>query len=228
MDDAKRMASRFYGHGRWDAPYWFIGPEQGQAKKENDDLGPRIRAWLQLGAEHLNDCGAFHELLAERRWHQERPSLQPTWRPLLLLLMKFLGKPTDKDSLRYYQRDRWGRLREGETCVIELSGLPANNVKVSGERTRKLFGKEEINVIRNERIAFIRDQMRSERPTLVVMYGWGERKHWEEIAGRPFPSDDVLKLGQTMVALTRHPTAHGSRNQYWEELGQRLRRESSR
>jgi hypothetical protein len=26
------MAEDFYGYGRWDAPFWFIGPEAGMAK----------------------------------------------------------------------------------------------------------------------------------------------------------------------------------------------------
>jgi hypothetical protein len=38
--------------------------------------------------------------------------------------MGFLGRPTDKKTLLDYQRDLWG-ISTGETCVIELQGLPA-------------------------------------------------------------------------------------------------------
>jgi hypothetical protein len=62
----------------------------------------------------------------------------------MLLLMAFLERPTDKKSLQTYQRDQWGRLSSGETCVIELSGLPANSFKVP--RDRELFRRERIEV----------------------------------------------------------------------------------
>ena len=102
-DGIREMALRCYGYGRWSAPYWFIGPEQGQAPEENDDLKPRVKAWQHLEATELTDCCEFHALIGEKRWHRERPKLQSTWRPLLLLLMTYLGKRTDRDALRNYQ-----------------------------------------------------------------------------------------------------------------------------
>src|SRR5450631_3929638 len=126
QDQELEMARRCYGYGRWAAPYWFIGPEQGQDRDENDDLNRRIEVWRGLGGEELSDCRAFHAKLGNDKWHREIPRLQSTWRPLMLLLMTFLEKPTDNPSLRNYQRDSWGSL-EGETCVIELSGLAANS-----------------------------------------------------------------------------------------------------
>ena len=103
-DGIRKMALRGYGYGRWSTPYWFIGPEQGQAPEENHDLKPRVRAWRELGATALTDCREFHALIGERRWHREKPKLQSTWRPLLLLLMTYLGKSIDTDTLRNYQR----------------------------------------------------------------------------------------------------------------------------
>src|SRR5258706_3790994 len=34
------IARRCFGYGRWEDPYWFIGPEQGQAREENDPRAP--------------------------------------------------------------------------------------------------------------------------------------------------------------------------------------------
>jgi hypothetical protein len=129
MNEAlKDMAIRCYGYGRWDAPYWFIGPEQGQSSKENHDLEPRLKAWLGLGGRELDDCEEFSVAINEHSWHREG-KLQSTWRPLILLLMTFINRPADKESLRTYQRHQWGRTT-GETCVIELSGLAAKNLTV--------------------------------------------------------------------------------------------------
>lgn len=206
------MARQCFGYGRWNAPYWFIGPEQGQAPSENDDLLPRVRAWHLSGGGELNDCRQFHALIGETRWHRERPQLQSTWRPLLLLLMSFLGRTTDNDALRIYQRDHWGTL-DGETCVIELSGLAARNLEVPRDRIS----------FRDERIAIIRERMRCNKPVLVVMYGTSEKSDWDAIAGRSFPPENVLKFGSTILACTPHPTSHGLTNEFWKQSGQTLR-----
>ena len=134
--DVREMAMRSFGYGRWDAPYWFIGPEQAQGRFEENDLKQRVKAWSLFGKYELDDCRAFHAQIRESRWHRSKPALQPTWRPLLILLMAFLGKPVDNETLRAYQRDRWGS-RSGETCVIELSGLAAASLAV--ERDRESF-----------------------------------------------------------------------------------------
>ena len=215
-DEIHEMARHCYGYGHWSAPYWFIGPEQGQAPEENDDLNLRLKAWLELGGGELTDCREFHALIGEKRWHREKPQLQSTWRPLLLLLMTFLGKKTDKDILRSYQRDMWGST-DGDTCVIELSGLAARNLKVP--RDRDLF--------REERIAVIKERMRQHTPALVVMYGLSEIKHWNAIAGKSFPNEGIVRLNSSILACTPHPTGYGMMNEYWTRLGDALRRRGS-
>ena len=213
MDDGvSEMARERYGYGRWDAPYWFIGLEEGMGRDENDDLLPRVDAWRSLGKGELNDCIEFHNKLGETRWHRKIPSLQPTWRQLILLLMAFTQRPTDKDSRRNYQRDEWGTVR-GETCLIELSGISAPNLKT--ERDRISFGIERTGVIR--------ERLRTHIPKFVVMYGTSRRESWELIAGRAFPPNNMLFEGPTILAVTKHPTSRGSSNVYWEELAANLR-----
>jgi hypothetical protein len=68
MDDCVRdMARQRYGFGRWEAPCWFIGLEEGMAQDENDDLIPRVNAWRALGGGELNDCAQVHNNICERR-----------------------------------------------------------------------------------------------------------------------------------------------------------------
>ena len=217
-DGVREMARRFYGYGRWDAPYWFIGPEQGQGRDEDNDLKRRAEAWLQLGGRELCDCREFHGRICQRKWHSEKPQLQPTWRPLILLLMAFLEKPTDRESLRVYQRDRWGTVSGGETCVIELSGLPANSLKEP--RDRESF--------REERIEIIRQRMQVYGPALMVMYGASERESWEALAGDVFPPNNILKVGSTIMTVTPHPASRGRRDKDWKKLAETLREEAKR
>ncbi|MGB9466740.1 MAG: hypothetical protein WBR10_16655 [Candidatus Acidiferrum sp.] len=213
MNDIEPLALRCYGYGKWKAPYWFIGPEQGQDPSENNDLNLRNEAFCKLGKDGLSDCRAFHCEINQRTWHEGRPPLQRTWRRLMLLLMTFLEKTADdKEVLRAYQRDRWGS-STGETCVIELSGLPARSSKVS--RDRESF--------RPGRIKFIREKMRACKPVFVVMYGMSEKKHWEEIAECALRKNYVQKVGSTIIALAPHPVAFGTKDQDWRKLGLRLR-----
>jgi hypothetical protein len=216
----REMAWRCYGYGHWEAPYWFIGPEQGQVREENDDLKLRCEAWLHFGGTELSDCRAFHDYINQKAgrlihpWHQQRPlqRLQSTWRRLMFILMAFLERPTDDQSLYTYQRDNWGMI-DGETCVIELSGLPANSFAV--RRNRREF--------RSERIAVIRQRMHTHNPALVVMYGKQDKKHWEEISEGAFPPNGIQRLDSTILAFTPHPSRPSRPPKYWMEWGERLR-----
>jgi hypothetical protein len=240
-DDVSAMARRSYGYGHWDAPYWFIGPEQGMGEHEQNNLEQslrvRARAWKELGCSELIDCRKFHCLIGLRRLHCSEPvALQPTWRPLMLLMMSFLERPSDNQSLRYYQARRWGSCEPwakeaGETCVIELSGLAAPN----------LAENIDTGTFLNERIGVISDRLRDNPPRLVVMYGRMQMDSWNSVAtglsGRQFPVEDfapdlpntnVLRHGPTILVCTpapSRPVKVGERylvNEYWTRLGQRL------
>jgi hypothetical protein len=211
MDDRiHEMARGCYGYGRWEASYWFIGPEQGQGRDENNDLKARCEAWLRLGGGELSDCREFCDLIHEKRWHRETPKLQKTWKSLMLLLMSFLGKPTDNESLKTYQREQWGRLN-GETCVIELSGLPANSFDVPRER----------GLFRQKRISVMCEKMRRHKPVLVVIYGVGTKRHWE--SGGGYSRDNLQRLQSTILEFTPHPSRPSRKDAYWVEQGERLR-----
>jgi hypothetical protein len=224
-DEMQAMARNSYAYGTWRAPYWFIGPEQGMGRHERDDfecaLKVRVAAWIKLGRLDLNDCRKFHCEIGEKNWHCKKPvNLQMTWRPLLLLLMAFLKREAEKETLRTYQRDRWGML-DGETCVIELSGIAAPNQQEATDTSRFL----------PERIELIRQRIRDHQPKLVVMYGHEQRESFEKIAGRPFPPepDPVLSDGPTTLAFTFHPVSRICErgkylgNQYWTRMGKKLR-----
>ncbi len=130
--------------------------------------------------------------------------------------MTFQERRSDRDSIRNYQRDHWGRL-SGETCVIELSALAANNIKVW--RDRELF--------RSERIEHLRQRRYHYKPQFVVMYGLSKKEHWEQIAGGPFGHEDGIRsLESTIFAMTPHPNKWGLTDTHWKDLGEGPRRKS--
>ena len=59
-----RAAQGWFGYGRWDAPYWFIGMEPGG----EDDLA-WYETWLRLGGTELMDCRAHHIGTNYHKWH---------------------------------------------------------------------------------------------------------------------------------------------------------------
>jgi hypothetical protein len=132
----------------------------------------------------------------------------------MLLLKTFLNEPSQQGDLRAYQREEWGR-SDGETCVIELSGLAARSLKEPIARKQFL----------QHRIEFIRQKMRKHEPEFVLMYGVSERAHFEKIAGCHLIRDSIVKAGPTVIAFTPHPNTRGRKDADWEELGSRLRNE---
>jgi hypothetical protein len=215
MDNVQlELARNCYGYGCWGARYLFIGPEQGQARSENDDLKARYDAFRKLGKDGLSDCRAFHREIGEARWHREEkpPALQSTWKRLIVLLMAYLdeGTDTDNETLRAYQRDHWGSAT-GETCVIELSGLPANNFTIPRDRAQ----------FRQERIATIRGKIRDSKPKpkFVVMYGKRDAESWGEIAGATLQLGVPHRVGSTLFLYAPHPLARGFGKQDWIKFG---------
>jgi len=220
------MARSHYGYGHWNADYWFIGPEEGDAPIST--IQQRQQRWAALGHLDLDDCRKFHETI-EPKWHLLPPPLQPTWRRLMILLMAATNRPTHEGFLREYQKTKWG-MRDGETCVIELSGLPAHSYVASKNQRQALFDDGQQEGIRAERIKHIQNKIIEEAPKLVVMYGCSEKKHWEMISQVKFINCTDFKVGQsfragqTVFAFTKHPVAFGPTDEQWIEFGTELRK----
>lgn len=141
-------------------PYWFIGKEPGGA----DDT-EQYASWLRLGGDELIDCGAHDRDCSTDTnpplWHgvEPGPNLQPTWRPLIAMLLAYRGAAAcDEHAVRRYQDERWGR-SDGETALLELSAIAAPSV--SHDDAMRLMHLE-------ERIATIRRRLEEHRPQLVV------------------------------------------------------------
>lgn len=213
-NELAQMAEHFFGYGRWDAPFWFVGPEAGMAKM-GDSHRERYESWKTLEFAPVVDCAAHHRGFGFTKWHQQHPPTQATWRQLIRLLLSYKGQPSDIEAVRAYQRDKWGS-STGETCVIELSGLASPNMKTPQDRTTFLSG----------RIERIRQEALKHSPKFIVMYGEGQRAEWKLIAGEDstFDSNDLCRIGETVAAIALHPTAKGLGNEYWVKRGCQLRK----
>jgi hypothetical protein len=220
MDALEEMARKCFGYGRWDAPYWFIGLEEGMSGTLED----RIKAFQKLNKEGLCDCKQFHQEISDYKHHGHRPPLQSTWRVLILILLTYLGRiPTD-DERKDYQAIKLG-MAKGETALLELFGLPAKNVILGAAQRNLHFTDSMIGQIHTERIAAIRERLQEYRPALVVMYGTSPKpkKQFARLAGRLMEPWDIFREGETLITLMPHPTSPGRTNQEWIQHAKNLR-----
>jgi hypothetical protein len=103
-----------------------------------------------------------------------RGPTQSTWRRLIQTLLAYEGQATDLDAVRFYQRDRWGMATD-ETASIELMALHAPSLSHPSDRTTH----------RKERVATIRERLRENGPTFIVLYG-DYRDDYERMVGGQF------------------------------------------
>lgn len=211
---ARDLAARhWFGYGRWDASYWFVGMEFG-----GDDDPLSYESWLHLaGPKHegLIDCKEHHDEWNRRlgrhfaQWHDDGvPPIQDTWGPLIRLLLAFQQRPNADGEVAEYQRESWGR-RFGDSALIELSAIHARNMSVRVERT----------LHRVERIAEMRKQLRRAAPRFAVFYGRSYKAEYERIAG-PFNTEGWTWCGPTLCLLVVHPAyRYAPGPDYWRTLG---------
>jgi hypothetical protein len=221
--DVKAAAAKsWFGYGRWDAPFWFIGMEPG-----GDDGHASYEAWHRLGASELIDCREHHlwkrDVLGLEdpkwtRWHDDAPGrrTQPTWRRLIQLLLAYKGESTDLDTVYEYQKHQLGRL-DGETAVVDLGALHAPSL--AAEVDRQSF--------RDERITVMRSRMAETQPVFAVCYGYKFAEQYTRVVGQKFNADGVAWCGSTLCVLTPGPTSlppsPASGPRWWMDKGRQMR-----
>ena len=242
----ERMAACWYGYGRWDAPYWFIGLEPGKGKREGNNLAERCNGWEQLGEKSVIDCRGHHDKFYTH-WHDRkiemeraadnerfRPPPQSTWRRLIALLLAFKEKRYDIDALCDYQSRLWGTTdADGETCVIEVSSIASNSL--GDDRSLK----EAFKKYRHRRLQVIRARLLARHPTFVILYGGGKAayKAWAYLAsGKPWDCFAVEKIegwdagfyydGTTVFVRAKHPVnprVASPPESYWIGIANQIR-----
>ena len=244
-DDLWDLARHCYGYGSWDASYWFIGPEQGGSEKEMKKRADAFRK-LDSDKDGLCDCREFHREIYEpgqRDWFRQEPlpPLQTTWYCLMLTLKSYEGevgieKPKAGPLLcayqrpvREYQRDHWGS-SVGETCVIELSGIPAKNFKESNASKASLSQAErhQFDAILRSRAEHITDRIRAGGPEFVVIYSNWQYPYWEELRKESSKitqgPNEYYRLGRTLITFTESNGKNSPGHARWLTLGKSIQK----
>lgn len=161
----------------------------------------------------------------------DHPPIQSTWGKLAAVTLSAQGQPSDRESIRRYQRDELGR-REGSSALIELFPLPSRS---TGDWIYGASGLPELSnreVYRRNlgaaRVQAIQRRIDLHTPTAVIFYGIGYRTHWESIAGSAFHPDsengvEVTSRGSSRLLLAPHPVARGVSNADFCRIGEYIR-----
>ncbi len=219
---------RFFGYGSWDAKLWFVGMEEGGGESM-DEIERRLKSWDRR--DDLADLAQYQAAIGEMRWCSNRATIQRTWGKLIHIALTAKGQPADTESVRRYQRDRFGR-HGGDEAVIELLPLPSPSTsewlyQSSGIPTlasRKRYQDS----IQPMRISAIRERIAKHRPEAVIFYGIGYKAQWEAIARMKFVSVPGSRFatsagGGTAFVLSPHPVAKGASNSAFDAIGLWLR-----
>lgn len=225
----------FYGYGTYDAPYWFVGMEEGGGKTLEANER-KIESWKNRGQKELEDPRGDAVDLSGSPWFRANPKAQPTWKELIRMMLVAEGNEPSLEQIKAYQRDRFGR-PDGEMCALELLPLPSPSIghwfykEYAGLdylATRELYREH----VAPFRAAHLRERVAEHKPKAVVFYsmnGW-YRRFWQQIAAAPFrrisrPAGDYLRAStdETVYLIVMHPAARGLTTLYFEEAGVLLR-----
>jgi hypothetical protein len=231
----RSFISTFHGYGNLDAPTWFIGMEE--AGGELDEIRLRLATWYRRGKKPVEDVADYHLALADvmphlgRNFRADRPVIQRTWRGLMVLALALQGRSYQREDLRSFQRNEWGRAGGGE-LLLELLPLPSPSTShwyygalenLSELSDRKRYKAE----LTPKRVETIRQLIRQHEPKFVVFYGTSYIEHWQDVAGTRFEDKRHLppaRFGYAEAGATRylsipHPTYTGLNTAYFAGLG---------
>ncbi len=169
---------QFVGYGAPDAPFVFVGTEEGldkYADLEHDLLTrSRYRPYMDLlAAQGALACG--------NEYIGEHVKSQRTWRPMCDLMLRFENTAPTDELRKRYQGTRLGRI-PGQTLLAELLPYPRNKADGSWPYTQwNRFGDFEQykNALLLPRINLLRTAIHAHPPKLIVCYG---KTYWDEYA----------------------------------------------
>lgn len=224
-----------FGYGSWDAPYWFIGMEEGGGCSCGDVIN-RISSWGPSN-DGLEDLREYCARIGEDKWFIGE-NRQPTWQWLIRLLTAAAPEFRAENAELAFQQHRWGR-RGGTSCVVEFSPLPSLGTSVwrygewcpQGVFANQLTRRQALwnaNGLGATRVASLRERIaqgvRAQTLKWIVFYGKKPefQVYFEQIAGQQQGGAEIVNPrmtgrmvevegAQIRTLFTTHPTARGQR-----------------
>jgi len=206
----------FIGYGRLDAPVWFLGMEEAGGGEDN------LRKRLQF--EPVMDLKAAHRILGLVKFHEgPRPVIQRTWWGMCQVMLRLLGKPSDRESVRNYQVKHLGSTT-GDTMLVSLLPFPRHKDDEWGyERLVPRYPNRAayLKKVTPRRMAMLTGLVSEHKPRVVLAFGKAYWEYYEKLfAGTQFQNAGHFRCGRhknTFIVLTDQFTARTMNNR-WDEL----------
>ncbi len=219
--------SSFYGYGTYQAPYWFIGMEEGGGNTIAE-ISKRLEVWDKRGRKELEDVAQYSREIGVTHFFGDRARLQTTWNKLIRVVLTAKNLKFDTETVREYQKSSLGTT-DGDTCLLELFPLPSpstsmwqygENSKLSYLLNRETYREHVVS----SRITHLQNRIKSYQPTAVIFYGLQYQSYWEEIVGIKFQAKFAESVswetnGRTLFVVAKHPAAKGVTNEYFHLIG---------
>jgi hypothetical protein len=223
----------FYGYGNYNAPFWFVGMEEGGGNSI-EEINSRLQTWKKRGRREIEDVVAYHREFGISKYWEEKPPLEATWNKIIRIYLAANGSIPTTDEVRFYQRDHLGREKQ-ETCLLELLPLPSPSTNhwlyADGSHIPALVSRQSYrDWLIPIRIKRLQDRIQTYRPLFVILYGKTYLEHWKAISDAPLLYIDTLdiysaELNGTLYVVTNHPVATGVSNEYFHNIGRMLAEE---
>jgi hypothetical protein len=231
------FANRFLGYGSLKSDVWLIGPEAGGGQTI-DEVYERAIVWSQRGEKETDDLHGYHADLLLPVKHDWTRNIQPTWGPLIKIVLAFGGNRADTEDVRDFQKRELGRAN-GQNCVLDLSPLLSPSQahwKLAEFGFSWLRTREECEAhLIPPRCDLLRAAVTRYKPKLVLFYGLPHRRWWEHISARRLTPSGLHGLSSahgenTLFAMIPHPNGIrlagvGAVTRFLVEVGTTLRAE---
>jgi len=238
----EKRLENFWGLGRFEADYWFVGMEEGGGNSEAE-VAKRLNVWSDLGCTPLVDNYQYHLGVEGHdfdRFFEGNIRQQATWAKLIRTMLVINNPNNDylPQDIKDFQSKKWGR-SDSENCVVEIFPLPSPSsvqwrydewTDIPILRSRESYK----SALRGPRIQSLKQKIQKYKPKLVLMYGMNPEylDIWSDVAGIRFNQTtrtmiyrdkfiySVIKE-DTLFVITFQPNAVWA-NAYWEGVGKEI------
>ena len=234
------FADTFYGYGDYNGPYWFVGMEEG-GDSSFENVEARLSTWHQQGRQELADVVDFHRAIGLEQYFDKTPPLEPAWGKLIRIILSVEGQVSStegphqqRDKVRAYQRESFGRVSGGKNCLIELLPLPRPSRSLKDWKYTKYSDLPQLADPKtyekhylSKRAAHIQELINQHKPPIVVFYSIDREslRWWMHIADTPFSYNPTYKAfiaqrDETLFIVTSRAAAKRPENEYFHNIGQ--------
>jgi len=231
------FANRFLGYGSLKSNIWLIGPEAGGGQTIGE-VYQRASAWAERGKKETEDLHSYHADLQLPPKYDWTRKIQPTWGPLIRVILALDGKRAETEDVRDFQKRELG-CTGGQNCVLDLSPLlspSGSDWKLAEFGFSWLRTREECEArLVPPRCDLLRKRLARYKPSLVLFYGLPQQRWWELISARRFVRSKLGRLSlargeNTMFAMIPHPNGvrlpgQGTVKRFFAHVGMTLRKE---